>query len=513
MIDTEIKVTPQIAAEHGLTPDEYARIQKILGRDPNFTELGIFSVMWSEHCSYKSSRVHLKRLPTHGTHVVQGPGENAGVVDIGDGSCAVFKIESHNHPSFVEPFQGAATGVGGILRDIFTMGARPIAVLDSLRFGPITPGLARETQPPEEIARNRRILDGVIRGIGFYGNCFGVPTVGGEVVFEPCYSNNPLVNALALGIARREDLFFARARGVGNPVIYVGAKTGRDGIHGASLLASAEFSEESQQKRPNVQVGDPFMEKLLLEACLEAMRTGAVVAIQDMGAAGLTSSSSEMASRGGSGNRNRSGARAAARNRHDALRNHAQRIAGAHAAGRRARPRTRSFRRVSQMGTRRGRSRPRHRRWQAARSGSRPRSPRKFPRTQSRKKGRVTSGRLLRLPPPRSQAKSRWLNLRAKARTSPKISAAAGFAHDCVETLDHRTVRFDGAHEYARRPGRGRRRRAAPEGNQARACAFDRRQRPLVLSGPAPGRDARRGGSGAQRGVHGRAARLPPRIA
>ena len=300
-IDTEIKVTPQVAAEHGLTPQEYARIQKILGRDPNITELGIFSVMWSEHCSYKSSRVHLKRLPTRGARVVQGPGENAGVVDVGDGLVAVFKIESHNHPSFVEPFQGAATGVGGILRDIFTMGARPIAVLDSLRFGPITSGPAAGNATAEEIHRNRQILDGVVRGIAFYGNCFGVPTVGGEVVFEPCYSNNPLVNALALGVGRRDELFFARASGPGNPVIYVGAKTGRDGIHGASLLASAEFSEESQQKRPNVQVGDPFMEKLLLEACLEAMRTGAVVAIQDMGAAGLTSSSSEMASRGGVG--------------------------------------------------------------------------------------------------------------------------------------------------------------------------------------------------------------------
>jgi len=298
---TEIKITPQIAAEHGLTADEYARIQKILGRDPNFTELGVFSVMWSEHCSYKSSRVHLKRLPTRGAHVVQGPGENAGVVDIGDGLVAVFKIESHNHPSFVEPFQGAATGVGGILRDIFTMGARPIAVLDSLRFGPIGEGPAAGNATREEIARNRRITDGVVRGIGFYGNCFGVPTVGGEVVFGPSYSNNPLVNALALGIAHKEELFFASARGEGNPVIYVGAKTGRDGIHGASLLASAEFSEESQQKRPNVQVGDPFMEKLLLEACLEAMRTGAIVAIQDMGAAGLASSSSEMASRGGLG--------------------------------------------------------------------------------------------------------------------------------------------------------------------------------------------------------------------
>src|SRR5271169_1140427 len=301
MIDTEIKVTPQIVAEHGLTPEEYARTQKILGRDPSFTELGIFSVMWSEHCSYKSSRVHLKRLPTRGTHVVQGPGENAGVVDIGDGMVAVFKIESHNHPSFVEPFQGAATGVGGILRDIFTMGARPIALMDSLRFGPITAAPGGRGATAEEVARNRHILDGVTRGIGFYGNCFGVPTVGGEVAFEACYANNPLVNALALGICRREELFFAKARGAGNSVIYVGAKTGRDGIHGASLLASAEFSEESQQKRPNVQMGDPFMEKLLLEACLEAMRTGAVVAIQDMGAAGLTSSSSEMASRGGMG--------------------------------------------------------------------------------------------------------------------------------------------------------------------------------------------------------------------
>jgi phosphoribosylformylglycinamidine synthase II len=295
---TEIRVTPEIAAEHGLTAEEYSRVKQILGREPNITELGIFSVMWSEHCSYKSSKVHLKRLPTRGKLVVQGPGENAGVVDIGDGLVAAFKIESHNHPSYVEPFQGATTGVGGILRDIFTMGARPIAVLDSLRFGEIT---ASKHTSEEEAAKNRRILDGVIRGIGGYGNCFGVPTVGGEVCFEPCYSQNPLVNALALGIAKKEDLFFAKAKGTGNPVIYVGAKTGRDGIHGASLLASAEFTEESKQKRPNVQVGDPFMEKLLLEACLEAMQTGAVVAIQDMGAAGLTCSTTEMASRGGTG--------------------------------------------------------------------------------------------------------------------------------------------------------------------------------------------------------------------
>ncbi len=322
---TEIKVTPEIAAEHGVTRGEYARIQKILGREPNITELGIFSVMWSEHCSYKSSKVHLKRLPTRGKRVVQGPGENAGVVDIGDGLVAAFKIESHNHPSYVEPFQGATTGVGGILRDIFTMGARPIAVLDSLRFGEIAasgewrvasgekdaglkPGATSEPEAhktseesEEELAKNRRILDGVIRGVGSYGNCFGVPTVGGEVAFEPCYAQNPLVNVLALGIARKEEIFLAKAKGVGNPVIYVGAKTGRDGIHGASLLASAEFTEESQQKRPNVQVGDPFVEKLLLEACLEAMKTGAVVAIQDMGAAGLTCSTCEMASRGGTG--------------------------------------------------------------------------------------------------------------------------------------------------------------------------------------------------------------------
>jgi phosphoribosylformylglycinamidine synthase II len=294
----EIKVTAAIAAEHGVTAEEYARIQTILKRDPNLTELGIFSVMWSEHCSYKSSKVHLKRLPTRGKLVVQGPGENAGVVDIGDGLVAAFKIESHNHPSYVEPFQGATTGVGGILRDIFTMGARPIAILDSLRFGEI---VATKHTTEEEAAKNRRIMDGVVRGVAHYGNCFGVPTVGGEVVFEPCYTQNPLVNALALGIARKEDLFFAKAKGTGNPVIYVGAKTGRDGIHGASLLASAEFTEESQQKRPNVQVGDPFVEKLLLEACLEAMKTRAIVAIQDMGAAGLTCSTCEMASRGGTG--------------------------------------------------------------------------------------------------------------------------------------------------------------------------------------------------------------------
>ena len=289
---SEPAVTADLVAQHGLTAEEYERIKQILGRTPTFTELGIFSVMWSEHCSYKSSKVHLKRLPTAGPQVLQGPGENAGVVDIGDGLAAVFKIESHNHPSFVEPFQGAATGVGGILRDIFTMGARPIAILDALRFGSL------------EDTKNRSIAEGVVSGIAFYGNCIGVPTVGGEVYFEPepsGYSHNPLVNALCLGVAPKEKIFFARARGVGNPVIYVGAKTGRDGIHGASLLASAEFDETSQQKRPNVQIGDPFLEKLLLEALLEALDTGAIVGLQDMGAAGLTCSTCEMGAREGTG--------------------------------------------------------------------------------------------------------------------------------------------------------------------------------------------------------------------
>jgi len=287
-----VDISADLVAQHGLTADEYARIREILGREPTFTELGIFSVMWSEHCSYKSSRVHLKRLPTTGPQVLQGPGENAGVVDVGDGWAAVFKIESHNHPSFVEPFQGAATGVGGILRDIFTMGARPIALLDSLRFGSL------------DVAKNRSLAEGVVSGIAFYGNCIGVPTVGGEAVFEPepsGYTHNPLVNVLCLGVARKDKIFLACARGVGNPVIYVGAKTGRDGIHGASLLASAEFDDASAAKRPNVQIGDPFLEKLLLEAILEALDTGAIVGLQDMGAAGLTCSTCEMGARAGTG--------------------------------------------------------------------------------------------------------------------------------------------------------------------------------------------------------------------
>src|SRR5580704_17708871 len=301
-----LAITPEIVREHGLTPEEYEKIKQLLGgREPTITELGIFSVMWSEHCSYKSSRVHLKRLPTRSRRVVQGPGENAGIIDIGEGWACAFKIESHNHPSFIEPFQGAATGVGGILRDIFTMGAGPVAVMDSLRFGPIAPSTAadksvRTTQAKStlaEIHKNHSLLEGVVSGIASYGNCFGVPNLGGETKLEACYSGNPLVNAFALGLVRRDQIFYGKAAREGNPVIYVGSKTGRDGIHGATM-ASEEFSEASEAKRPNVQVGDPFLEKLLLEACLEAMQTGAIVGIQDMGAAGLTCSTCEMGARG-----------------------------------------------------------------------------------------------------------------------------------------------------------------------------------------------------------------------
>ncbi|MBN9615644.1 MAG: phosphoribosylformylglycinamidine synthase II [Acidobacteriales bacterium 59-55] len=290
---TPATITPALLKQHSITPDEYTRIEAALGRVPSLTELGIFSVMWSEHCSYKSSRVHLKRLPTESKLVVQGPGENAGIIDVGDGWACAFKIESHNHPSYIEPYQGAATGVGGILRDIFTMNARPLAVMDSLRFGPLD-----EAEPDEALRRkNHQVATGIVAGVAGYGNCFGVPNLGGETRFEECYSGNPLLNAFALGLVKRDEIFYAKATGVGNPVIYVGAKTGRDGIHGATM-ASEEFTEGSEQKRPNVQMGDPFMEKLLLEACLEAMATGAVLGIQDMGAAGLTCSTCEMGGRG-----------------------------------------------------------------------------------------------------------------------------------------------------------------------------------------------------------------------
>ena len=288
-MQNEPEITSQLVKDHGLTSDEYRRILELIGRPPNFTELGIFSVMWSEHCSYKSSRPFLKKLPTEGSRVLQGPGENAGVIDIGDGFAVVFKIESHNHPSFIEPHQGAATGVGGIMRDVFTMGARPIALMDSLRFG--------ELDEP----RTRFLLNCVVDGIASYGNCTGVPTVGGEVYFDSCYNGNILVNAFCLGLAKADRIFLAKAGGVGNRILYVGSKTGRDGIHGASLLASSEFDETTEDKRPTVQVGDPFTEKLLIEACLEIMEFSWVVGVQDMGAAGLTSSSFEMAHRSHAG--------------------------------------------------------------------------------------------------------------------------------------------------------------------------------------------------------------------
>src|SRR6266567_3320875 len=288
MIPNEPKITSELVAEHGLKPEEYERILQLIGREPTVTELGIFSAMWNEHCSYKSSKIHLKTLPISGPQVIQGPGENAGVIAIGDGLAVVFKIESHNHPSFIEPYQGAATGVGGILRDIFTMGARPIAMLNSLSFG-----------SPDH-PKTRHLVSGVVGGIGGYGNCVGVPTVGGECRFHPAYNGNILVNAMCVGLARADRIFYSAAAGPGNLVIYVGAKTGRDGIHGATM-ASAEFSADAAEKRPTVQVGDPFTEKLLIEACLELMQGDAIVAIQDMGAAGLTSSAVEMAGKGGLG--------------------------------------------------------------------------------------------------------------------------------------------------------------------------------------------------------------------
>src|SRR6266516_2296782 len=287
-LPNEPKITPELVAEHGLTPEEYARVLDLIGREPTLTELGIFSAMWNEHCSYKSSKVHLRTLPTEAPWVIQGPGENAGVIATGDGLALVFKMESHNHPSYIEPYQGAATGVGGILRDVFTMGARPVALLNSLRFGSL------------EEARNRYLCAGVVRGVGDYGNCVGVPTLGGEVDFGPGYSGNPLVNAMCVGLLREEDLITAAAHGVGNVLLVVGSRTGRDGIHGASF-ASEELTHASERRRPQVQVGDPFTEKLLLEASLELIASSHIVAIQDMGAAGLTSSSAEMAAKGGVG--------------------------------------------------------------------------------------------------------------------------------------------------------------------------------------------------------------------
>ena len=341
----DVPITPALVMEHGLSADEYARIERVMGRAPNLTELGIFSAMWNEHCSYKSSRVWLRKLPSEAPWVICGPGENAGVVDIGDGQAAVFKMESHNHPSFIEPYQGAATGVGGILRDVFTMGARPVASLDALRFG--APGHPK----------TRHLVAGVVAGIGGYGNCIGVPTVGGACAFDAAYDGNILVNAMTVGVAQADRIFYAAAENaVGHPVVYVGAKTGRDGIHGATM-ASAAFDEGTEEKRPTVQVGDPFTEKLLMEACLALMKSDAIIAIQDMGAAGLTCSSVEMADKGGAGielDLDKAGAR----ERHDALRDHALRKPGAHASWCSAPRRRKSEGGLREMGRRLRRHRP-----------------------------------------------------------------------------------------------------------------------------------------------------------
>ncbi len=358
------KTMADLAREYGLKAEEYALILERLGREPNAVELGVFSVMWSEHCSYKSSRLHLKTLPTTGPRVICGPGENAGVVDIGDGQACIFKMESHNHPSFIEPYQGAATGVGGIMRDVFTMGARPVALLNALRFG------------VAEHPKTRRLVAGVVAGIGGYGNCVGVPTVGGETNFDSGYDGNILVNAMCVGIADADKIFYSAAPSAGLPVVYFGSKTGRDGIHGATM-ASAEFDEDSEDKRPTVQVGDPFAEKLLIEATLELMATGAVAAIQDMGAAGLTSSSVEMAGKGGVGDRAGPRRRAPARDRHERLRDDAVGEPGAHAGHPEARARAGGLRHLPEVGSgRRGdRRHHRHRPHRAAprgRDGVRP---------------------------------------------------------------------------------------------------------------------------------------------
>ena len=339
MSETEPKVDEALAVAHGLKPDEYARLIALIGRTPTFTELGIVSAMWNEHCSYKSSRLHLRKLPTKAPWVIYGPGENAGVIDIGDGDVCAFKMESHNHPSFIEPYQGAATGVGGILRDVFTMGARPVACLDFLRFG-----------APDH-PKTRRLVAGVVAGIGGYGNSFGVPTVGGSTGFHRGYDGNILVNAMAVGVAKRDAIFTSAATGIGNPIVYLGSKTGRDGIHGASM-ASAAFEADAEERRPTVQVGDPFAEKLLLEACLELMASGAVIAIQDMGAAGLTSSGGRNGGQGLSRNRSRPRPRAVPRDRHERLRDDALREPGAHADGAQAREGTRGRGHLSQMGAR-----------------------------------------------------------------------------------------------------------------------------------------------------------------
>ena len=476
-------------AAHGLTGDEYRRVVEILGREPNLTELGIFSVMWSEHCSYKSSRRHLRKLPTAGARVLQGPGENAGAIDIGDGLAAVFKIESHNHPSFIEPYQGAATGVGGIIRDIFTMGARPIALLDSLRFGP--PG-----DPG-----TRRLVEGVVAGIAGYGNSIGIPTVGGELAFDESYAGNPLVNVFCLGTARTDALVRGRAEGVGNAVYYVGARTGRDGIHGATM-ASAEFDETSAEKRPNVQVGDPFMEKLLLEACLEVMRTDALIGIQDMGAAGLTCSTCEMGSRGG---------------------------AGIEIDVRRVPQRETGMTPYEIM-----LSESQERMLFVVRRGREAEVERVFEKwdLHAVRIGQVTADGLLRVRdggavvaeipnraladdapvydrpvrPPADLAERRALDpglLAARARAGRHVPGPARLPAGGKQALGVPAVRSHGADEYDRARGHGRG-RGPRQGHPAGAGVLGGRQRPLLLPRSAPGGAAGGRRVGAQRGLHGR---------
>ena len=504
-------VTPEMIREHGLTPEEFEKIKQLLGgREPTRTELGIFSVMWSEHCSYKSSRVHLKRLPTRSKLVVQGPGENAGIVDIGDGWACAFKIESHNHPSFIEPFQGAATGVGGILRDIFTMGARPVAVMDSLRFGPIQserrsagrPGAAVPTQaqPTQaEMHKNHSVMEGVVSGIASYGNCFGVPNLGGEVKFEPCYSGNPLVNAFALGLVRRDQIFYGRASGEGNPVIYVGSKTGRDGIHGATM-ASEEFSEGSEAKRPNVQVGDPFLEKLLLEACLEAMQTGAIVGIQDMGAAGLTCSTCEMGGRGGTGieiELDRVPQRETGMTPYEIMLSESQERMLLVAQKGREEEVFRIFQKWGLDAVEVGRvtSDAKMRVLEHGKVVA------EIPNAALTDDAPVYKRPLARWEPPVEREMPEHITPRRKRRFLGPAQAFARQPQHLLEALGVAAVRSHGADQHGRSARSGRCWRHPHQGLQARTRHGARRQRPLVLSRSSSRRDARGRRSGAQSGL------------
>ena len=475
---------PETIAAHGLTAEEYERIVAILGRDPNLLELGIFSVMWSEHCSYKSSRIHLRSLPTEGARVLQGPGENAGILDIGDGLAAVFKIESHNHPSFIEPYQGAATGVGGIIRDIFTMGARPIALLDSLRFGSL------------ESPATRRLVDGVVAGIAGYGNSIGIPTVGGEVAFDETYAGNPLVNVFCLGIAPVEGVIRGRAEGTGNAVYYVGASTGRDGIHGATM-ASAEFDDASAEKRPNVQVGDPFLEKLLLEACLEVLQTGALVGLQDMGAAGLTCSSCEMGARGGAGidiDVARVPQRESGMTPYEIMLSESQeRMLFIVRRGREAE--------VDRVFAK----------WDlhAVRIGEVTGDGLLRVRDGGRTVARIPNRPLADEAPLYDRPYREPADLAARQTLDPSALALAGspsevfpaarrLARHRQQALDLSAVRPHGAHQH-HRAGRGRGRGRARQGDAPRACLLGRRQRAVLLPRSVPRGDAGRGRVGPQR--------------